>query len=62
MLSKTSYVTIQLLEPTIYIETNAENHNVVRGTLNINLPKSTTVKSLSVKFDGKMETKSYSCK
>lgn len=63
MLSKSSCITIQLLEPTIYIETNSStNCNVIRGTLNINLQKTTTVKTISVTFDGRMETKSYSCK
>lgn len=62
MLSKSSFITVQLLEPTLYIEQNSNSSNVVRGTINVNLPKSTTVKSLTVKFDGRMETKSSSCK
>lgn len=60
MLSKSSYISVQLLESTIYVESNSDASNVVRGTININLPKTTTVKSISVRFDGKMETKSYS--
>ncbi|CAO0795763.1 unnamed protein product [Mucor circinelloides] len=60
MLSKSSCISVQLLEPTIYVESNSDACNVVRGTININLPKTTTVKSISVRFDGKMETKSYS--
>ncbi|KAI8643264.1 hypothetical protein BD408DRAFT_415242 [Parasitella parasitica] len=60
MLSKSSCLSIQLLESTIYIEPSSDACNVVRGTININLPKTTTVKSISVRFDGKMETKSYS--
>ncbi|KAI8987659.1 hypothetical protein BDF20DRAFT_851507 [Mycotypha africana] len=59
MLPKSSYVSVNLLEPTIYIEPNSDNFNVVRGTVNINLPRTTTVKSISVRFDGVMETKGY---
>jgi hypothetical protein len=60
MLSKStsSYLSVQLLEPTIYAEpTSATANDVVRGTLNLNLPKTTTIKSISVRFHGKMETK-----
>ncbi|KAI9268375.1 hypothetical protein EDC94DRAFT_646024 [Helicostylum pulchrum] len=60
MLSKSSNITVQLLEPTIFIEPSSNTHNVIRGTINLNLPKTTTISSLSVRFDGKMETKSYS--
>lgn len=59
MLSKStsSYLNIQLLEPTIYVEpTSTTTNDVVRGTLNINLPKTMTVQSIAVYFDGKMET------
>ncbi|KAG2216027.1 hypothetical protein INT46_007087 [Mucor plumbeus] len=60
MLSKSSCISVQLLEPTIYVEPNSDACNVVRGTININLSKTTTIKSISVRFDGKMETKGYS--
>lgn len=59
MLSKSSCISVQLLEPTIYVEPNSETCNVVRGTINIHLPKTTTVKSISVRFDGKLKTKGY---
>ncbi|KAI7890117.1 uncharacterized protein EV154DRAFT_512533 [Mucor mucedo] len=60
MLSKSSNITLDLLEPTIYVESNSVNSNVIRGTVNINLPKTTTVKTLSVIFEGQLDTKSYS--
>jgi hypothetical protein len=62
MLSKSSNITVDLLEPTIYVVSNSDNSNVIRGTVNINLPKTTTVKTLSVIFEGQLNTKSYSCK
>ncbi|KAI7901908.1 uncharacterized protein BX663DRAFT_512790 [Cokeromyces recurvatus] len=61
MLSKSSCISVQLLEPTIYVDPNSELSNVIRGTININFSKTMTVKSISVRFDGKMETKSYTC-
>ncbi|KAI8878366.1 hypothetical protein K501DRAFT_258717 [Backusella circina FSU 941] len=59
MLSKSSNITVQLLEPNIYIESESESDacNVIRGTVNLNIPKTTTINALSVRFDGKMETK-----
>jgi hypothetical protein len=59
MLSKSasSYLSIRLLEPTIYVEpTSTTTNSAVRGTLNLNLPKTTTIKSISIRFSGKMET------
>ncbi|KAI9487137.1 MAG: hypothetical protein EXX96DRAFT_551941 [Benjaminiella poitrasii] len=60
MLSKLSCISVQLLEPTLYVDPNSDMSNVIRGSININLLKTTAIKSLSVRFDGKMETKSYS--
>ncbi|KAL9549859.1 hypothetical protein MBANPS3_005009 [Mucor bainieri] len=54
-----SFMSVQLLEPTIYVEPISDSTFVIRGTININLPSTTTVKSISVRFDGKMETKNY---
>jgi hypothetical protein len=64
MLSKTSHITVQLLETNIYIESESESDacNVIRGTVNLNMPKTITVNALSVRFDGKMETKANTCK
>ncbi|CAO3628312.1 unnamed protein product [Mucor fragilis] len=54
-----SCISVQLLEPTIYVEPISDATFVIRGTIDINLPNETTMKSISVRFDGKMETKSY---
>lgn len=62
MLSKSSSITIQLLEPIIFVEPKSNSHNVIRGTINLRLPKTTTINSLSIRFDGRMDTRSYSCK
>lgn len=57
MLSKTSCISVQLLEPTIYVNSKSDLNNAIRGTIDINLTRTTTIKSISVRFDGKMETK-----
>ncbi|KAI8875762.1 hypothetical protein K501DRAFT_201931 [Backusella circina FSU 941] len=57
MLLKSSRITVQLLEPTLYIQSDSNPSNVIRGTINLNLPKTTSIKSLSVNFNGKLETK-----
>ncbi|GAN01028.1 hypothetical protein MAM1_0004d00459 [Mucor ambiguus] len=54
-----SLMSVQLLEPTIYVEPIFDATLVIRGTINVNLPSTTTVKSISVQFDGKMEVNSY---
>jgi hypothetical protein len=62
MLLKSSRIVVQLLEPTLYIQADSNPSNVIRGTININLPKTTSVKSISVNFNGRMETKVGGCK
>lgn len=54
-----SIISLELLEPTIYVEAASDTTFVIRGTIDINLPSTTIVKSIFVRFDGKMETKSY---
>ncbi|KAK4516279.1 Guanine nucleotide exchange factor lte1 [Mucor velutinosus] len=54
-----SFISVQLLEPTIYVEPISNSNLVIRGTININLSSTTIVKSISVRFDGKMKTKNY---
>ncbi|KAI8384180.1 hypothetical protein BD560DRAFT_486955 [Blakeslea trispora] len=60
MLAKSSHLSLQLLETTIYAEQQADTCSVIRGTVYANLPKSTTIQRISVQFSGKMEAKSHS--
>ncbi|KAI8087580.1 uncharacterized protein B0P05DRAFT_531522 [Gilbertella persicaria] len=60
MLSKSSFVSLCLLEPTLYTEQKPDTCSVIRGTVYINVPKPTKVQRIYIRFHGKMETKSHS--
>jgi hypothetical protein len=51
---------VHLLEPVIYLEPSSiKTNNVIRGTVNLCLPKTTAIKSLLVCFEGEIATKSH---
>lgn len=57
MISKTPCISLQLLERTMYVDPSSDLNNAVRGTIQLNFPKSTTIQSISVVFDGIIESK-----
>lgn len=50
------FMSIQLLEPIIFVGANSETSPVVRGTIRIALDKSISVQHLSIHFKGMMKT------
>jgi hypothetical protein len=62
MFSKNSRMTLTLLEPNLYIDTDSDSCNVIRGTITFNMEKKTLIRDLLIRFNGKMETKTHRCK
>ncbi|KAL9559031.1 hypothetical protein MBANPS3_000594 [Mucor bainieri] len=54
-----SLMSVYLMEPIIYVKSIPDAMLAIRGTISVNLPSTTIVKSLTVLFDGEMEIKSY---
>jgi hypothetical protein len=50
------FISIQLLEPIIFIGSNLETSPVVRGTVNLQLEKSIFIQNLSIQFHGLLKT------
>ena len=49
-------ISIQLLEPIVFIGSNIETSPVIRGTVNINFQKSYILEKLQIDFNGLMKT------
>ena len=49
-------LSIQLLEPVIFVGSNLQTSPVVRGTVHITPQKSILVESVSIQFTGSMKT------
>lgn len=54
--TESKLMSIQLLEPIIFVGSNSETSPVVRGTIHIALGKRTLVQNLSIHFKGMMNT------
>jgi hypothetical protein len=53
--TESKLMSIQLLEPIVFIGSNLETSPVVRGTVNIKLEKSLIVNNLSIHIYGRMK-------
>lgn len=49
-------LSIQLLEPIVFIGSNLETSPVIRGTVNVNFQKSHILEKLQIDFNGLMKT------
>lgn len=54
--SNSKILSLNLLEPVIFLASNLETPPVIRGTVDITLAKSCVIQNLSLSFDGKVKT------